>query len=360
MVDSISPDVKEGWSGPGRCDSKIVPMPPEDDGLHIDLTKRGMYEWWYFDAHLEGGYTIVAFFYAANANPGNAGKTGVELTLLRPDGRKTQKFIRYPRSAFMASKEKADVKIGNNTLTSDYSAGSLPVYQIHLDEPELGIGFDLTYANTVHGWKPGSGFSHFANQGYFAWVVPIPRAEVRGMIRDGDKTIPVTGVGYHDHNWLNFPFQMMIEYWMWGRVYSKNFTVSYAYIRCNPKVNNHVVKVLMLAQKENVILSTGEYDLQKEDFEFSPMAGHQYPKSLTFTVPGKLEMNLNVQRVLEAVNMLMNFNPILRFLAKYLLRLKPGYFRLLSDFTVKVTQGGVTSEETGTTLHEIVAFKEIK
>ncbi len=355
MADNISPDVKEGWTGPGRSDSKIVPLPPVDDALHSDAK----YEWWYFDAHLDGGYTIVAFFYAANPNPGNGGKTGVELTLLRPDGRKTQKFIKYPRSAFMASKEKADVKIGHNTLTSDYLTGALPVYKIHLDEPELGIEFDLTYVNTVHGWKPGSGFSHFANHGYFAWVVPIPRADVRGTIRDGDKTIPVTGVGYHDHNWLNFPFQMMIEYWMWGRVYSPNFTASYAFIRCNPKVDNHVVKVLMLAHKENVILSTGEYELKKEEFEFSPAAGHQYPKILKFTVPGKLEMELKVHRVLESVNMLMNFNPILRFLAKYLLRMKPGYFRLLSDFKLKVMQGGSSVEETGTTLHEIVAFKAI-
>ncbi|OLS13315.1 MAG: hypothetical protein RBG13Loki_3098 [Promethearchaeota archaeon CR_4] len=332
-------------------------MPPEDDGLHIELGKRGMYEWWYFDAHFEGGYTIVAFFYAANPNPGNAGKAGVELTLLRPDGQKTQKFIRYSLNDFRASKEKADVKIGHNTLTSDYSTSSLPVYKIHLEE--AGLAFDLIYSVSVHGWKPGSGFSHFADRGYFAWVVPIPRADVSGTIRDGDKTLSVSGVGYHDHNWLNFPFQMLIEYWMWGRVYSKNFTVSYAYIRCKPKVDNHVVKVLMLAQKENVILSTGEYELKKEDFEFSTPADHQYPKSLTFTIPDKLEMELKVQRVLEAENMLNNFSPVLRFLAKYLLRMKPGYFRLLSDFKVKVTHEGTSSTETGTTLHEIVAFKEI-
>ncbi len=364
MPDNISPDVKEGWLGPGRSDGKIVPLLPADDALHIDINNRGReggkYEWWYFDAHLEGGYTIVAFFYAANPNPGNAGKTGVELTLLRPDGRKTQKFIRYPRSAFTASKERPDVKIGDNTMTSDYPAGALPTYKIRLDEPEAGIGFDLTYANTVHGWKPGSGYSEFAGRGYFAWVVPIPRAEVRGTIREGDKTIPVTGVGYHDHNWLNFPFQMMIEYWMWGRVTSQTFTASYAYIRCNKKVKNHAIKVLMLARKENVILSTGEYELKKEDFEFNPAAGHQYPKVLKFSVPGQMEMELDVKRILEAENMLMNFNPVLRLLARYLLRMKPGYFRLLSDFKLKVNQAGTSTEETGTNLHEIVAFKEIR
>ena len=43
-----------------------------------------------------------------------------------------------------------------------------------------------------------------------------------------------------------------------------------------------------------------------------------------------------------------------------ILRMKPGYFRLLSDFKIKATHEGQTHEEVGTTLHEIVAFKAIE
>ncbi|HMF31296.1 MAG TPA: hypothetical protein VKK79_07780 [Candidatus Lokiarchaeia archaeon] len=358
MPDKISQKVIEGWSGPGRSDGEIIPLKPEDDALHIDLGKKNMYEWWYFDAHLDGGYTIVAFFYASNPNPGTTGKVGVELTLLRPDGRKTQKFFQYPRSEFHASREQADVKIGNNYIKLDDPTSDLPVYEIFAKEE--GLTFSIRYTSQVHGWKPGSGSSKFANMGYFAWVVPFPRAIVEGTIIDGEEEIPVHGVGYHDHNWLNFPFQRIIEYWMWGRIYSENFTVSYAFIQCNQKVDKHAVKVCMLAQNENIILSTGEYNLKREDFEYSAGAGHVYPKTLTLEIPGKMEMRLTVQRVLESVNMLDNFAAILRFLAKTLLRIKPGYFRLLSDFQLKVTHEGVEYEETGTALHEIVAFKPIQ
>lgn len=66
------------------------------------------------------------------------------------------------------------------------------------------------------------------------------------------------------------------------------------------------------------------------------------------------------ERVLEAVNTLDAFNPLLRLLAKYIMRIRPGYFRLLSDFTVLVTRDGNTSTETGTTLHEIVIFKKVE
>ena len=71
--------VIEGWTGPGRRDSVIEPLKPVDDALHMD--KRGMYEWWYFDAHLDNGYTIVVFFHASNPNPGLTGKTGMEIVL---------------------------------------------------------------------------------------------------------------------------------------------------------------------------------------------------------------------------------------------------------------------------------------
>ena len=38
--------------------------------------------------------------------------------------------------------------------------------------------------------------------------------------------------------------------------------------------------------------------------------------------------------------MLENFNPVLRFIAKNILRMKPGYFRLVSDFELEVTRDG--------------------
>ena len=41
MTDKISPLVKEAWTGPGRRDGTIEPLKPEEDGLHIDMAKKG-------------------------------------------------------------------------------------------------------------------------------------------------------------------------------------------------------------------------------------------------------------------------------------------------------------------------------
>ncbi len=355
MTDKISPLVKEAWTGPGRRDGAIEPLKPEEDGLHIDLLKKGMYEWWYFDAHMDSGHTVVVFFYAANPNPGAAGKAGVEIVVLRPDGRRAQIFVPYSKSAFQASRERADIKCGQNYLKVQQAPGELPVYEVHVSEKDLGC--HLTYRAEVNGWKPGKGVSQFGKMGYFAWVVPFARASVEGTIIDGDQTLSVKGVGYHDHNWLDFAFPRIIDYWMWGRVYSPRYTVSFAFIQCNRKMDNHAVKVLMLADGREVVLSTGEFDFLKSDFQYGPKAKHSYPRNLVIKASDELEVRLSVKDVLESQDMLDNFSLPLRLAAKYLLRLRPGYFRLQSDFEIGVTSRGTTKKERGTALHEIVLFR---
>src|SRR5512139_3574510 len=126
--------VTEGWTGPGRRDAQIEPLKPGDDGLHIDMRRRGMYEWWYFDAHLDSGHTLVVFFHASNPNPGLAGKTGMEIVLLRPDGVRVQKFFPYKKSEFSAARDRPEVTLGQNTLRVEQRSGELPVYEIAVKE----------------------------------------------------------------------------------------------------------------------------------------------------------------------------------------------------------------------------------
>jgi hypothetical protein len=345
--------VTEGWTGPGRQDRLIERLKPEDDGLHMD--RKGMFEWWYFDAHLDTGHTLVVFFHASNPNPGLEGKIGVEIILLRPDGVRNQKFTAYRRPDFSAAPHKPEVTMGKNTLRVEQRPGELPVYEIYVKEK--GIGCHLKYTAQVNGWKPGTGLSQFGSLGFFGWAIPFARASVTGTITDGDREIQVSGVGYHDHNWLNFPFQWIIDYWMWGRIYSKDITAAYAYIQCNDTVARHTVKVLMLADGPDVILSTGEFYFLKEDFEYNAKAKYQFPRKIVISAPPVLNAALQVNKVLEAQDMLDNYNPALRFVAKNILHLKPGYFRLVSDCELEVVRGTQTVKETGTALHEIVLFR---
>jgi hypothetical protein len=113
----------------------------------------------------------------------------------------------------------------------------------------------------------------------------------------------------------------------------------------------------MMADGREVVLSTGEFEFGKENDEYSPKAKHSYPRRITISVPNELKIGLDVRRILEAQDMLENFSMPLRLIAEHLLRLRPGYFRLESDFEIDVTRNGITNEEKGTALHEIVLFR---
>ena len=61
-ADKQSSLVQEGWTGENKRDTVIEPLKPEEDRLHTSIGTKKAYEWWYFDAHLDSGHTIVFFF----------------------------------------------------------------------------------------------------------------------------------------------------------------------------------------------------------------------------------------------------------------------------------------------------------
>jgi hypothetical protein len=113
----------------------------------------------------------------------------------------------------------------------------------------------------------------------------------------------------------------------------------------------------MIAKGEEIILSTGEFDLIDKDFQYNEKAGNYYPKSLEFVLSKHQKISLNVQKIIDADNLLFELNPFIRFLAKYLLRIKPGYFRMKSNFLIDFEYDGNIYKEEVDTLHEMVIVK---
>ncbi|MBY9004531.1 MAG: hypothetical protein KGD73_11200 [Candidatus Lokiarchaeota archaeon] len=346
-------EIIEAWSGPGRKDEKITVFKPEFDAIHIDMKQKGNFEWWYFDARLDNGYTVVAFFRAKHER---SGKTGVEITIYKPNDEKIQNVYDYKRSDLKASRELADIQIGKNYIKADYSNEKFPTYEIFLDEGEFG--FHLKYTAEIPGWMPGKGYTKFDSLGEFGWVVPLPKAKVEGTIKVHNETLSVKGMGYHDHNWITLNMIKIVNYWHWGRIYSENFTVVYAYIQSNKKMNEYIIPVLMIAKNNEIILSTGEYQLRETNFQYDDKAKNNYPLNLEFTLPNQNRIALKVENIIDSDYMLSEFNPILRFLAKNILKLNPGYFRLNSKFEINFNFNGASFKEKGTTLHEMVILKQ--
>jgi hypothetical protein len=73
----------------GSTPSKVAPF---ENGQRI-CTEKCRYEWWYFDANLEDGATIVVVFYTKpNVSPNGPLSLRVTINITLPDGRTFDKL----------------------------------------------------------------------------------------------------------------------------------------------------------------------------------------------------------------------------------------------------------------------------
>src|ERR1700677_5199594 len=75
-----------------------------EDGQRIG-TERGHYEWWYFDAHLDDGATVVVvFFTKPNVSPNGPLAPRITINLTLAAGRSFVKLLDAKPELFSASK----------------------------------------------------------------------------------------------------------------------------------------------------------------------------------------------------------------------------------------------------------------
>ncbi len=344
-------NVLDTWTGPGQKDDSVTPLTPAEDAVH-PLDHKNYVEHWYFDARLEGGYMVVGFLWASEML---SREPAIELHIYKPSGEKVSVTKTYAPADLRVSEEKCDVWVGHNHAYATYpDEGGLPVYHLFISEGELEA--DLTFYSEVPGWKPGDGKTFYGEEEFFAWTVAVPRARVEGRIKCNDEVIPARGIGYHDHNWETADLRRVVAHWYWGRLYTDEFTLLYAYVKTNGRFGKVASKPMMLAHKDKIVYSTGEMILEEGPFVFNETADREYPSGLDITVPGKVSLQLVVKDVIDANDLLKDMNPVLKWLVNTFYG-RPGWFRFNSDFTLQVQIEGKTYDCIGTTLHEMVALQ---
>ncbi|HKT02376.1 MAG TPA: lipocalin-like domain-containing protein [Rugosimonospora sp.] len=346
--------IVETWTGPGRRDEVIRPVPAGGNGAHL-ARHRYAFEHWYFDAVLDNGYLVVAFLQSRELV---TRKPGVEVHVYAPDGTRRTLVKRYPAHAVSTSPERCEVHIGPNSAVLDAAESGLPVHRLRLAEEDIAL--DLTFRSEVPAWMPGDGKTLYGDVEYFAWVVGAPRAAVTGTVRVGDTTMDARGRGYHDHNWGVADMKRIIDRWYWGRIYADDLTLVYASVLTTPGYGASWVTPLMLAYKDSVVLSTGQVTVTPGNPRFDATVRRPYPDSLHLAVADQLDLRLDVRAVVHAHDLLDDLPVARNRVVKPLLRAvvgRPGYFRFRSDFTLSAVVDGATQERTGTALHEMVALR---
>jgi hypothetical protein len=220
-----------------------------EDGQRIG-TERGHYEWWYFDAHLDDGATVVVVFYTKpNVSPNGPLAPRISINITLPDGRGFEKWLDVGPELFSASKSGCDVRIGTNRFVGD-----LERYQIQATIDEISVDIELT--GDVRAWRPKSGHLYFGVEGQeklFAWLPSVPHGSANVRYRIGDDERRATGSGYHDHNWGDVPMQTLMHDWYWARASVGPYTVIASYITATAAYGYETQIVYMLARDGEII-----------------------------------------------------------------------------------------------------------
>jgi hypothetical protein len=220
-----------------------------EDGQRIG-TRKGCYEWWYFDAHLDDGATVVVVFYTKpNVSPNGPLAPRITVNLTLPDGRRIDKLHDTTPDQFAASKDGCDVRIGSNRFVGD-----LRRYRITAAIEEISVEIELT--GDLRAWRPKSGHIYFGAGGrerLFAWLPAVPQGVANVRYKIGNDEYHTSGSGYHDHNWGDVPMQTLMHNWYWARAKAGPYTVITSHITATKAYGYETQIVYMLAKDEEMI-----------------------------------------------------------------------------------------------------------
>lgn len=285
---------------------------PWEDGMRTKAEEKN-FEWWYFDANLEDGSSVVATF--MTKDPFNLGKelkpwVSFEITDVRG------KTISYRNdvkpSEFSAKKQYCDVHIGKSYLTGD-----LKNYVLHFEKDDFSV--DLTIDNTLESWRPAAGANLFG-EGYFSWLPAVPTANVKGTIQTGNKKKNVSGKGYHDHNWGDTLMLKIMHHWYWGRAAVGDYQVISTETTAEKEYNYQKLPVMMIADHGKII-SGDESNMIVEDSDtfIDTTTKKTVQKNLKYTVKAENAtyiVTYKMDKIISGFKMLDEMSSIKKILAK--------------------------------------------
>jgi hypothetical protein len=217
-----------------------------EDGFRTSPGGPGTFEWWYFDAVLEDGSTLVINFMVKDIRSGaglrQPARPVVTFALDRPDGTHVQRELRAPEG-FTFATDRCDLRVGANTFSGD-----LNTYRLHVDID--GVLADVTLTGQVPSWRPESGHILFGDDHphLFAWLPAVPQGSVQATLTVDGQTRTLTGTGYHDHNWGDAAMPELINHWYWARAEAGDYCVIASDIIAERKYGHTEVPIFLLAK----------------------------------------------------------------------------------------------------------------
>jgi len=259
----------------------VFELSSTDDAIHISSSPVS-YEWWYFDASFDNGYSMASLWKLSSAQTGsiNSKEHLVDFSIYDPSAKKTMVKKIFSEKEVSISSEKCDAHMGKNRIY-----GKAPAYHMHFHEDRLGG--DLLFESMVQGFRsPPDGTTYFNDEPplYVGWSIAQPRANVTGTLHLDGHDITVNGTGYHDHNWGNSSINEVYDNWYWGRLFLPGHTFIYSVGLSSASLGSFEVPVLISFEGSKLLdLSTG-ITAEPDLFETDEITGIAYPKELVLKV----------------------------------------------------------------------------
>ncbi|MFT4006096.1 MAG: hypothetical protein QM683_10860 [Lacrimispora sp.] len=188
-----------------------------------DTSAPGNNEVWYFDATMDDGSKVIVGF-----RPKDPAKMdtdidspNVNIIITSPDGGEFSDFHYFNvDESYTGVGHGCDLKYGLDT-----AKGNLKQYDIHV-EPFKGVGADLHYEALCEPFRQGTGIVAFGEYDELHHTdLSVPKNRVTGTLYYNGEEHKVQGLGYHDHQWMNTNPMALYHHWLWGRMYTDQYTV---------------------------------------------------------------------------------------------------------------------------------------
>lgn len=326
-------------------DPKAYALNDIDDARH-DVGTGENYEWWYMDASFDNGYSFVTSWQVINA------KVKGEMTDIRliqfaiydPEGKKTFRLPFFTKDNSSASTKSCDVKMGTN-----YIKGSYPKYEIEFMDKNAGC--KLTFENLTQGFRNvPDGITYFSRdpEMYMGWAIAQPKAKVTGVLFLDGKEIPVSGTGYHDHNWGNTMLIDIYNFWHWGRIMSGDYTIVYSVGESSRKTGSKPVSAWVIFKGHDLIDLSDKLYGEYNDLTLDNETGVNYPKTLVLRSESAIVKGTITNKVQKLVE-----NDPLPGMEK---GAGNGYLRFLSDCDLNLDFKGEKIQSKSSLIHEYIHF----
>ena len=251
---TIIPSCTRLYFGPSNVQKFSTVQPDElgqvvsawEDGLRTS-GKKNEFEWWYFDAKLDNGAIVVAYFWKVHFL---LDQYFIGFNYRDSDGKDFFKMKYFRPKDVSFSKDSCDVRFGRN-----HFRGNLNSYTIRIDPEDFdGVGFEVNLSSNLKHYRPQDGIIK-AGDDYFAWLAAVPNGTVDGKLIVDEKTTNISGSGYHDHNWGNTPLQYLFDGWVWFRGEIDDKTVVASVLYMADKRGGYEIPILYVANNNEVLMN---------------------------------------------------------------------------------------------------------